>query len=129
MAYNLYQLSVYFDKREWKERSIETLGSLGEILARYPTSFGIWACLLTEIVTGTFEIAILGKGYQTMQLELFDYYLPHKVLMASDTENEEFPILAGKKCPEKPIIFLCKDFLCQQPVSSIKRFMSLIDRD
>ena len=129
MAYNLYHLSIYFDKREWRERSISLVGSLGEILARHPTSFGIWVCLQMEITTGSFEIAIVGNQYQRLQMELFEYYLPHKVLMASDIENEEFPILAGKIGQEKPIIFLCKDFICQQPVNSIKRFMSLIDRD
>src|SRR6185503_6473077 len=129
MAYNLYHLSIYFDKREWRERSISLVGSLGEILARHPTSFGIWVCLQMEITTGSFEIAIVGNQYQRLQMELFEYYLPHKVLMASDIENEEFPILAGKIGQEKPIIFLCKDFICQQPVNSIKRFMSLIDKD
>jgi uncharacterized protein YyaL (SSP411 family) len=94
----------------------------------YPTSFGIWACLLQEIIFGTYEIAVLGNNYQKLQLDLFNHYLPHTIIMASDIENEEFPLLAGKTIPEKPVIYLCKDFVCQQPVTSIDRFISLIDR-
>ncbi len=129
MAYNLYQLSIYFDRRDWKERSLKMVSSLGELISRHPTSFGIWACLLTELTTGTYEIAILGNNYQRLHMELFDYYLPHKVLMASDIENDEFPMFLGKLVQEKPIIYLCKDYKCQQPVSTIKRFMSLIASD
>jgi uncharacterized protein YyaL (SSP411 family) len=128
MAYNLYQLSIYFDKREWREKGMTMINSLGEIISRHPTSFGIWACLLLEITSGTYEIAVLGNNYQKMQLDLFNHYLPHTIMMASDIENEEFPVLAGKTIPEKPVIYLCKDFVCQQPVTSIDRFMSLIDR-
>ena len=129
MAYNLYRLSIYFDKKEWKEQSIDMVRSLGDLIFRYPTSFGVWACLFLEIVSGTYEITVLGNNYQKLQLELFNHYLPHKVLMAATTENEEFPMLAGKISTEKPLIYLCKEFICQQPVDSIKRFMSLIDRD
>jgi len=129
MAYNLYQLSIYFDQKDWRLRSMNMINSLGEIISRYPGSFGIWACLLLEKISGTYEITVLGNSYQKLQLDLFGHYLPHKVMMASATENEEFPMLAGKLSQEKPIIYLCKEFVCQQPVDSINRFMSLIDRD
>ena len=128
MAYNLYHLAIYFDKGEWKDRSLNMINSIGEIISRYPTSFGIWACLLMEIISGTYEIAVLGNNYQKLQLDLFNHYLPHKIMMASHAGNDEFPLLVGKISPEKPIIYLCKDFICQQPVDSIKRFMSLINR-
>jgi uncharacterized protein YyaL (SSP411 family) len=128
MAYNLYQLSIYFDKKEWKDRSMNMISSLGQAIFRYPTSFGIWACLLLEMVSGTYEIAVLGNNCKKLQLDLFNQYLPHRIMMASEVENVEFPLLAGKISPENPVIYLCKDFTCQQPVDSIARFMSLINR-
>lgn len=128
MAYSLYQLAIYFDRNEWKEMSITMVSSVGEIIARHPTSFGVWACLLAEINQGTYEVAIIGNDFKKLQLELLDHYLPHKVFMGSNTENEEFPILAGKILSEKSMIYLCKDYVCQQPVSSIKRFITLINR-
>ena len=128
MAYNLYQLSLYFDKIEWKDRSRKMISSLGQAISRHPTSFGIWASLLLEITSGTYEVAILGNNFEKMQMDLLNHYLPHRILMASDDENEEFPLLAGKTSPEKPLIYLCKDFACQQPVDSIERFMLLINK-
>jgi uncharacterized protein len=129
MAYNLYQLSILFDKREWKERSLQMISSLGQAISKYPTSLGIWAGLVLEMASGTLEIAILGKNYKKLQLDLYNHYLPQRIMMASDAENDEFPLLAGKISPENPLIYLCKDFACQQPVDSIERFMSLINKD
>ena len=128
MGYNLYQLSLYFDKIEWKDRSRKMISSLGQAISRHPTSFGIWASLLLEITSGTYEVAILGNNFDKMQMDLLNHYLPHRILMASDVENEEFPLLAGKISPEKPLIYLCKEFACQQPVDSIERFISLINK-
>jgi uncharacterized protein len=128
MAYILYQLSLYFDKMEWRDRSWKMISSLGQAISRYPTSFGIWASLLLEKVSGTYEIAILGKNFKKMQMDLLNQYLPHRIMMASDDENDDFPLLAGKISPEKTLIYLCKDFACQQPVDSIERFMSLINK-
>ncbi|HEY6504835.1 MAG TPA: thioredoxin domain-containing protein [Chitinophagaceae bacterium] len=128
MVRNLYQLSVLFDKKEWRERSISMVSSLGQAISRYPTSFGIWACLLQEMVTGTSEVAIIGKNYEKLRTDFFALYLPHRVLMSSDTENQQFQLLTNRTISEKPLIYLCKDFVCQQPVDSIVSFMSLINR-
>jgi len=128
MAYNLYQLGIFFDKSGWKERAMKMAGTLEQVIARYPTSFGVWACLLLELNSGTHEIAIIGRNFAELQADLFQHYLPHSILMAADSESQQFPLLAGKKNTEKAMFFLCKDFTCQQPVTSIDRFMLLINR-
>ena len=129
MAYNLYWLGIYFDEKGWKERSRSMVMANADHIIRFPTSFGWWGCLFLEIVSGTDEIAVIGKDFQQLQHEIFAIYIPHKVLMGSVTDNELFPMLAGKIATKEAIIFLCKDYVCQQPVNSIERFMSLINRD
>jgi uncharacterized protein YyaL (SSP411 family) len=128
MATNLYYLSQVFDIPEWKKRALEMVSSLGLAISRYPTSFGIWASLLQEIVAGTLEIAVIGKKRESLIAELYATYLPYKVLMSSDIENQLFPLLANKKGGDKPLIYLCKGYVCQQPVDTIGRFMLLINR-
>lgn len=128
MTYNLYRLSIFFDKKSWKQRSMKVVDAVKNVVSSYPTSFGVWASLLLELKNGTAEIAIVGKGFRKLQDELFNLYLPHKVLMSTDFEREEFPLLSGKKTDGNPMFFLCKDFACQQPVTSIDRFMLLINR-
>ena len=72
MAYNLYRLSIYFDKPEWKERSLKMVSSLGRLLPGILLLLEAGHCLLLEIITGTDEIAILGKDYQRLHKELLD---------------------------------------------------------
>ena len=83
MAYNLHQLSILFDKREWAQKCENMVTSLSNAINRYPTSFGNWACLLQELIAGTKEIVLVGKDFSDIQLEILEQFIPHKVLMAA----------------------------------------------
>ncbi len=126
MAYNLYQLAVLLDKPEWRERSLLMVGSLGQAITRYPTSFGIWNCLLLEIVAGTEEIAVIGPDFEELQRQVLGFYLPHRVLMAVRKAKNEFPLLAGKQTGNSTFIYLCRHFSCQNPVQSAEALIGLI---
>ena len=43
--------------------------------------------------------------------------------MASDKENKDFPLLAGKSSNETTKIWLCKNFSCLAPFFSVKDLM------
>jgi uncharacterized protein YyaL (SSP411 family) len=128
MAYNLYHLSVLFDIKEWKERSLNMLSSLGNAITRYPTSFGIWACLLQEVISGINEIAILGQLSENQEQELLKHYIPHRVVMISESSDPVFPLLTGKQATNPPSIYLCRNYSCQHPVFSINDLITLINK-
>jgi uncharacterized protein YyaL (SSP411 family) len=127
MAYNLYRLSILFDKKEWKQRSNSMVSTLVNVITKYPTSFGIWACLLQEIITGTAEIAVVGTDFISLQTELLRQYIPHKVLMATKKAIPEFPLLANKHSTDSASIYLCSNYTCHNSVISVKDLISLID--
>jgi uncharacterized protein YyaL (SSP411 family) len=127
MAQNLYRLSVFFNINEWKERSYQVLGSLGNAITRYPTSFGIWNSLLLQVFAGTQEIAVVGGNADAVNRELVKEFIPHRVLMASEREDNSFPLLSGKAATDPSSIYLCKDFSCLKPVQTIKALMLLIN--
>lgn len=127
MAYNLHHLSLFFDRKEWEKRSFDMVSSLSKAIGRYPTSFGNWGCLLQEIITGTHEIAIVGKNYYDLQKEVLINYLPHKILMAAEAGNPAFPLLR-EKAPFKASIYLCRNYTCQLPVFSAKELILLINK-
>lgn len=128
MAFNLYQLALLFDHKEWRDRSFTMVLSLGRAITRYPTSFGCWNCLLLEIVAGTVEIAVLGSDLYKIHTELLEQYIPHRAIMMSSVENEEFALLAKKPITSQPTIYICKNFECLEPVYSIKAVLPLINR-
>jgi len=128
MAYNLYLLSILFDKKEWKEQAFGMLSSLIKAIVRYPTSFGNWAILLQEIIMGTSEIVVTGNNLLEIQNELLQQYIPHRVLMVSATSNSNFPLLSEKPITDPPSVWLCKNFVCELPVYSVKDLTYLINR-
>lgn len=128
MAYNLHQLSILFEKKEWKERSEKMIASLGQAIVRYPTSFGIWACLLLEKIRGTDEIVMTGVDYSSYHIDLLKQYFPHRVLMVTGNPDPAYPLLDGKPVSAGISIWLCKDFVCLPPVTTIKQLISLINR-
>jgi len=127
MAFNLYQLALLFDNKQWRDRSFTMVLSLGRAITRYPTSFGCWNCLLLEIVAGTVEIAVLGPDLDKIQKGLLAQFIPHRAILMSSVENEEFALLAKKKITSQPAIYICKNFKCLAPVNSIEAVLPLIN--
>lgn len=127
MATNLYKLSVLLDRRDWRERSETMIKSLGNAIVKYPTSFGVWACLLQELISGSFEIVVVGKEWSEVHKNILGFYLPHRVLMAGQTGNDFYPLMRDRNVEAGTLIFLCRDYACEQPVERISRFISLIN--
>jgi len=128
MGYNLWRLSLLLDREEWRKRARQMVSSLGLAIVRYPTSFANWGCLLQEIVTGTSEIAIIGDGFLKTLAEVLPEYIPHRVVMASNRANPDFPLLEGKSVSRKTTIYLCRNYTCLNPVFSAKELMLLINK-
>jgi uncharacterized protein YyaL (SSP411 family) len=126
MFYALYHLSIFFDIPEWRQRTEKVIRLLGSAIIHYPASFGVWATLILELVEGTREIAIMGEDSSKLIKELLAEYIPHKILIASAREDETLPLLAGKKTADPPLIYLCKQYSCLEPVSKLGQLIKLI---
>jgi len=128
MAKNLWQLSIFFDRPGWRQRSADMQASLGNAIVRYPISFGNWAGLLMETITGTNEIAITGHDAAKMLKDVLQVYIPQRVIMSSLVQVENYPLLAGKPANDETAIYLCRSYTCQRPVFSVNELMLLIDK-
>ena len=128
MAENLHRLALYFDKNEWREKSHRMINSLGNAIVRYPTSFGVWACFLLELTDGTNEIAIISDQPQAILTQTLKEYIPHKIIMSATEGSNSFPLLSGKEKSDQTAIFLCRNYACEKPVSTIGALMAIIRR-
>lgn len=126
MADNLFRLALYFDIQEWKKISITLVSSLGQAIIRYPLSFGLWACLLQEIIGGTSEIVIIKSNPEDLHINTLMQYIPHKILMVSAKADTNFPLLSGKNSNEEETIYLCSNYACHKPVSTTEQLLELI---
>jgi len=128
MADNLYRLGLYFDKSQWKEKSVHMISSLSNAIVRYPTSFGAWACVLLESLIGINEIVIISEESQRILTQVLKEYIPHKIIMSATEGSNSFPLLSGKEKNEETALYLCRDYSCEKPVSSISALIDLIRR-
>lgn len=126
MTQNLYQLSMYFELSEWKDKVRKSMQTLQNAIVRYPTSFGFWACILLEIVEGTLEIVIVNSNPEELHIKVLNEYLPHSIFMCSATENSSFPLLAGKDPKQRETLYLCHNYECQKPVATVNQLLALI---
>jgi hypothetical protein len=126
MAYNLYRLSILMDQKNWKERAEEMLLSLGDVVIKYPTSFGVWLMLLFEINKGTAEIAVIGGEWKNYLEKILRIYISHKLALATEEPLPGYPLLAGKAGTSKILIYLCENYACRQPVNTIQDFVTLL---
>ncbi len=49
--------------------------------------------------------------------------------MASETGDDRFPLLKRKKTGEETLFFLCKNYACHQPVSTIQKLQQLMNQN
>lgn len=126
MAWNLYYLGVVFDVPAWKEKSVKACSSCLDIATRYPTSFAGWATNILDIAYGIPEIALTGEHIELIRNEFLRTFIPFRIFQSTTLETKDFPLLAGKKISEKPLLFLCKDYSCQQPVTEVAALRSML---
>jgi uncharacterized protein len=127
MARNLYELSILNGNTGWRLRAENMLARVGELAGKYPTSFGVWLNLLMEIIAGTNEVAIIGPDAEKAGTAFLKHFLPHTILMVSEHENDDFPILSEKKIQGKTRYFLCRNYACETPVFSLPALLSAIN--
>lgn len=126
MMQNLWYLSVVFDHKEWAERCVEAVSGLSQTIVRYPTSFGVWASQLLQLVKGTPELAIVGSHFRERMNEAGRWFLPFRVLLGAEKNNAAIPLLNDRERENETLVYLCKDYHCIKPVRYIEEIINLI---
>ena len=122
-------LAIITDQADWRERAVSMTEGISQHAIRYPTSFGIWLNLIQEWVRGTWEIAVVGNESQKLGLEVLREYIPQKVIQFSPIENQQYPLLRGKKATETTTFFLCRNYSCKKPVYKPLDIIQLIEME
>ncbi len=129
MAWNLYYLSVVFDKAEWRERAGGMINPLTGLIEKYPTSFGSWIAVYYDIFSNPYEIAVVGERYRDMISDILSNFLPNRILQSAANDHSEFPLLANRYVKNKTFIYLCRHYSCLQPVENVIDLMQRIEQE
>jgi len=126
MMQNLWYLSVVFDRKQWADRCIGAVSGLSQSVVRYPTSFGVWASQLLQLVKGTPELAIVGRDFKDRMKEAGKWFIPYRVLVGAEKNIPAIPLLTEREAENDTLVYLCKDYHCIKPVHYIEEIINLI---
>jgi len=128
MAHNLYRLSILFDMGQWMTKAERMVSTLSDPIIKYPTSFAVWLSVLFEMISGTKEIAVLGKDWEIYVQKILSIYISHKLVQAAESPIPRYPLLRNRPETGENRIYLCENYVCRQPVNTIQEFASLLQR-
>tara|TARA_B100000029_G_scaffold516813_1_gene634897 strand:- start:78592 stop:80673 length:2082 start_codon:yes stop_codon:yes gene_type:complete len=137
--HNLLRLATFTGKHEYREKAELGLSLFSDYMATAPGGFGQLLSGLDWFLDTPVEIAIIGSledpRTQAM-LKFIDHtFLPNKVLAVQDISKPEsnisdyIPLLANKKAiGGVPTTYVCKDFVCQNPVTTVEELARLLKK-
>ena len=119
MARNLYTLGILLDREDFKDLSILMLSKMKNLLLSNVDYLTNWACLATQMISATAEIAIVGKEVNEFRKEIDSRFYPNKVISGTTSESK-LPLLENRMSKEgETKIFVCYNKTCQLPVKSV----------
>jgi hypothetical protein len=127
MVQNLQRLGILLDRRDWREKAAGMLGAMRATVEKYPLSFERWAAAFLFETHPPHEIAVIGDNAIEKALEIQRGLLPNMVIAATRQPDERLPLLAGKPGASEALIYVCRDFACQRPVSTLEAFRHLVN--
>lgn len=125
MAKNLLRLSHYFDNEAYAETAKTMLHNVVPEIAEYPSTFSNWLDLMLNYTNNYYEVAIVGTDVTKKIKALNSYYLPNKLIIGSDSENN-LPLLQNRYVEGKTLIYVCVNKACKLPVEEVEKAVTFI---
>lgn len=125
MIENLFRLAIFFEEASYKDIAQDMLNKVKGAILTYPGSFAQWAQALL-IQERTYEIAVVGEEAKTKAELIRSKYIPGMVLMQSEKENLDFPLLKNRFDEKQTLIYLCRNYNCQRPVKTVGELLELL---
>jgi len=125
MAKNLLRLSHYFDNEAYAETAKTMLHNVVPEIAEYTSTFSNWLDLMLNYTNNYYEVAIVGTDVTKKIKALNSYYLPNKLIIGSDSENN-LPLLQNRYVEGKTLIYVCVNKACKLPVEEVEKAVTFI---
>jgi len=125
MANNLFVLSHHYDRADYSEKAIQMLNNVIDQVDSYPAGYSNWLNLFLNQVYPFYEVAITGKDAHTKTLEIYNSYIPNKMLSGS-LKSSKLPLLENRYSKGQTRIFVCENKVCQMPTEVSEKAIELM---
>ena len=115
----------------WRKYAESVLSKMVVPMTNHPNAFGNLLCAADFLLSNPIEIAIVGdpSDMQTEKMlgRIFERYLPNAVI-ACGLNNEPGLLMARPQEGNQPTAYLCRDFTCSAPVTSVEDLLTLLGK-
>jgi uncharacterized protein YyaL (SSP411 family) len=119
MANNLYLLSLFFERKDYRKIADSMLAAVTPLLEKEVRYLSNWACLYTSYLTPTVEIAISGSNFRALAKKMQQTYYPNKILVATE-KISKLPLLVQRDAQTDTLIYVCRNQTCLLPVKTVE---------
>jgi uncharacterized protein YyaL (SSP411 family) len=111
----------------YREAAEAALGTVVPIAARHPRFAG-YACAVGEaLLSGPYEIAVVGGG--ELAGTAWRLAPPGAVIVSGQPDQPGVPLLQGRPMlDERPTAYVCRGFVCDRPVTTVADLATQLDR-
>ena len=74
-----------------------------------------------------YEVVVVGDNSKEILKELHSFYIPNKLIAASQTESEQ-EVFKGRYSEENTLIYVCVNNACKLPVKTVEEALALIKK-
>jgi uncharacterized protein YyaL (SSP411 family) len=121
MASMLLRLSCYYDRNEWRSIAEAMILKQADTMRRSSAYMCGWSMALQELIHGYDEVAITGNHPEKIRKEFAREFFPFTLFAGTDSSSD-LPLLKGKSPQaETPVIFVCRNYACQEPVTTVEQ--------
>jgi uncharacterized protein YyaL (SSP411 family) len=132
----LIKLSKITGRSDLNELTFKLVETFSGTVSKHPSAYTFFLSAFDFLIGPPFEIIIVGKSsddISKIQKLLNSKFIPNKILLYKPTDREDeinliAPFLTHyKEIDGKTTIYICKNYECKQPVTSVEEMMRLID--
>lgn len=126
MANNLFDLGHLLENENYKSLA-KMMSNITNKIVNVDLQYSSnWACLYAKNISTPIEIAIIGSEYQEYVKKIRQHYLPHVMIVATESESN-LPLTQHRTAIDgKTTIYVCQNKTCQLPVFSVEEALKLI---
>jgi uncharacterized protein len=126
-ALNLLTLSHLIEGAQWTDRIERTLRLFATRLEQIGRAVPMMGAALSTYLAGPQQIVIVGEdGFGELAREVALRYLPFATILAASPEQiralgETLPAVGAMTTVDgKPAAYVCRDFVCRQPATTVE---------
>jgi uncharacterized protein YyaL (SSP411 family) len=117
MANNLYTLSWYFDKEDWRLMSLDMLHGVSELLQKSGPWYSHWAALSLRAENPCIQHIISTNTSSIKDPNFNELKTNPNTLFGYVGAGTEIPLFKGKEYQGKNFLYRCEDKTCGLPVN------------